>query len=67
MTRLALLRHDQLDQSQAALFDALNGGPRGGRIVDAEGCLMGPYNAWLYSPDISDAAQRLGPRMDGSV
>jgi len=60
MTRLPLLRRDQLNQSQAALFDALTGGPRGGRIVDAEGRLMGPYNAWLYSPGIGDAAQQLG-------
>jgi 4-carboxymuconolactone decarboxylase len=57
---LPLLRRDQLDQSQAALFDALTSGPRGSRIVDAEGRLTGPYNAWLYSPGIGDAAQRLG-------
>ena len=60
MNRLPLLRRDQLDESQAALFDALTRGPRGNRIVDAEGSLTGPYNAWLYSPGIGDAVQQLG-------
>ena len=60
MSRLPLLRREQLDQPQAALFDALTGGLRGGRIIDAEGGLTGPYNVWLYSPAIGDATQQLG-------
>jgi 4-carboxymuconolactone decarboxylase len=60
MTRLPLLRRNDLDETQHALFDALTSGPRGVRIVNTDGSLLGPYNAWLYSPAIGDAAQQLG-------
>ncbi len=60
MSRLRLLRPDELDDKQRSLYDAMTGGPRGSRIAQADGTLSGPFNAWLYSPAIGDAVQQLG-------
>jgi AhpD family alkylhydroperoxidase len=64
-TRLAALAPDQLDGARAALYASITGGPRAadrGRspIVDEAGCLLGPFNAMLYNPDLGDPMQALG-------
>lgn len=63
--RLARLRPDTLDPARRAVYDAITGGPRaqGPRLfalVDDEGGLEGPFNAFLLSPRIGDALQALG-------
>ncbi len=66
MTRLPVLRHDQLDNAQREVWEQITGGRRAaahsgtGGLVDAEGGLIGPFNAWLTSPTIGGAAARLG-------
>jgi 4-carboxymuconolactone decarboxylase len=60
MSRLRLLQADELDEHRRPLFDAMTAGPRGSSILDPTGALVGPFNAWLYSPAIGDAVQKLG-------
>jgi 4-carboxymuconolactone decarboxylase len=64
--RLPLLSPASLGAEQQAVYDALTGGPRadGGSgpygFVDAEGRLLGPFNAMLYSPAVGMPLQDLG-------
>jgi alkylhydroperoxidase family enzyme len=63
--RLPLLRPEELDDEQRALYDAVAGSPRAaspGRapLADEQGRLAGPFNAMLYSPRIGQALQQLG-------
>jgi 4-carboxymuconolactone decarboxylase len=59
MTRLTSLQQDQLDERGAALWGAIIG-PRGDRLVNEEGGLHGPFNAWLHAPVIGKDLSRLG-------
>ncbi|MEZ5375865.1 MAG: carboxymuconolactone decarboxylase family protein [Acidimicrobiales bacterium] len=59
MTRLTSLTKDQLDEQGAALWDAILG-PRGDSLVNDEGGLHGPFNAWLHAPTIGKNLSRLG-------
>ena len=65
MSRLPLLRDDELEEEQRALYRAILGGKRGqgggtsGLTYSGSG-LVGPFNAWLRSPEIGERAQRLG-------
>ncbi len=59
MTRLTSLTKDQLDEQGAALYDAIIG-PRGDSLINEEGGLHGPFNAWLHAPVIGKAMSRLG-------
>ncbi len=59
MTRLTSLQHDQLDERGTALWDAI-AGPRGSMVINPEGGLAGPFNAWLHAPVIGSAMSRLG-------
>jgi 4-carboxymuconolactone decarboxylase len=63
--RLDALAPEQLDETQAALYAAITGGPRAadrGRspIADDAGHLLGPFNAMLYNPALGDPMQGLG-------
>ncbi len=59
MTRLSSLHHDQLDDRGTALWDAIIG-PRGDSLINDEGGLHGPFNAWMHAPVIGKALSRLG-------
>ena len=65
MSRLKIIPRKNLNESQQILFDHVTRGRRGkgqteDRYLTPEGGLKGPFNAWLYSPVLGDAAQRLG-------
>jgi 4-carboxymuconolactone decarboxylase len=56
---------DDLGTARRALYDAITGGPRGTGprpfpLTDDEGVLRGPFDAFLLSPELGDALQRLG-------
>jgi len=63
--RLHRLRPGALDSAQRALYDSITGGPRASgvqhfRLVDDEGGLEGPFNAFLLQPALGDRLQALG-------
>ena len=63
--RLDRLRPEELDSSQRELYQRIVDGPRGGgpqhfELVDGDGGLHGPFNAFLLQPDLGDCLQRLG-------
>lgn len=63
--RLPLLAPEGLDPARRAVYDAVAGGPRASgagraRLVDAQGRLLGPFNAMLHSPGVGMALQALG-------
>ena len=64
--RVALRRlvPTELDEDQRAVYDAIVGGPRSRgqlfRLVDGEGRLEGPFNAFLLQPVLGDRLQALG-------
>jgi 4-carboxymuconolactone decarboxylase len=63
--RVAKLVPEALDNEQRALYDAIAGGRRAQgrqvfRLVDADGCLEGPFNAFLLQPRLGSALQALG-------
>lgn len=67
MTRLAAVAPAGMTAAQNKVFDAVTQGPRGraaGRggidLSASGGGLPGPFNAWMYSPDIGNLAQELG-------
>ena len=63
--RMPPLQPDTLGEAQRALYDELTGGPRArGRqyfpLATSDGTLRGPFDAFLRSPSIGGALQRLG-------
>jgi 4-carboxymuconolactone decarboxylase len=65
--RVALRRFSpaELDETQRALYDMIVGGPRGRgpqqfRLIDDEGRLEGPFNAFLLQPVLGGRLQALG-------
>jgi 4-carboxymuconolactone decarboxylase len=58
--RLAPLHPDQLNDEQQALYEAINGAPRGPVHLAPDGTLMGPFNALLYNPTVGSPLLRLG-------
>jgi len=63
--RIQKLVPEALDPEQRALYDAIAGGRRAQgrqvfRLVDADGCLEGPFNAFLLQPRLGSALQALG-------
>lgn len=59
MSRLPPLRHDQLDDAGASLWDAITES-RGPELVGADGGLAGPFNAWMHAPVLGRPMSRLG-------
>ncbi len=64
MSRLRGLRPDELTEDQRAVYDSIAGGDRARdasfKLTEADGSLVGPFNALLYNPGLGDALQRLG-------
>ncbi|MBW1695724.1 MAG: carboxymuconolactone decarboxylase family protein [Deltaproteobacteria bacterium] len=65
MSRLPAITREQFTEAQRRLFDAITLGKRAeGRPVKAfltpEGALRGPFNAFMFSPELGHAAQQLG-------
>ena len=65
MSRIPYITSENFTKAQQSLFENITGGKRGeGRALETfltpEGGLQGPFNAWLRSPVLGDAAQRLG-------
>ena len=63
--RIPKLAPSQLDGEQRALYDAIAGGRRAQgpqlfRLTDADGCLEGPFNAFLLQPRLGSALQAVG-------
>jgi 4-carboxymuconolactone decarboxylase len=63
--RIPKLAPAGLDDEQRALYDAIAGGRRAQgpqlfRLSDADGCLEGPFNAFLLQPRLGSALQALG-------
>ncbi|MEU4222196.1 carboxymuconolactone decarboxylase family protein [Actinoplanes sp. NPDC026623] len=63
--RLPRLSPAELDDDQRAVYDAVTGGRRAQgpqlfRLVDADGALEGPFNAFLLQPRLGFAVQALG-------
>lgn len=65
MARLGKLLPGSLDDDQRAVYDAVAGGPRAAgpqlfRLLDDEGGLEGPFNAFLLQPRLGLALQAVG-------
>jgi 4-carboxymuconolactone decarboxylase len=63
--RLAKRSPGSLDEAQRAVYDAVAGGPRAQgpqlfQLVDADGALEGPFNAFLLQPRLGLALQDVG-------
>ncbi|MAO54298.1 MAG: hypothetical protein CMM61_01185 [Rhodospirillaceae bacterium] len=64
MRRLPAVTQDAMTDEQKDVFGKITSGPRSkGRnamdFLDADGGLIGPFNAYLYSPKVGNAAQTL--------
>ncbi|MYE91064.1 carboxymuconolactone decarboxylase family protein [Candidatus Poribacteria bacterium] len=65
MSRIPYITPENFTEAQQHLFQSITGGKRGeGRapedLLNSEGGMSGPFNPWLRSPVLGDAAQRLG-------
>ena len=65
MSRISYITPENFTEAQQHLFKSIAGGKRGeGRapedLLNAEGGMSGPFNAWLKSPVLGEAAQRVG-------
>ncbi|HSR87006.1 MAG TPA: hypothetical protein VLM11_22730 [Streptosporangiaceae bacterium] len=59
MTRLSNLRRDELDPAGQDVWDKIVG-TRGEQLVDADGTLVGPFNAFVHAPDVGRRLSSLG-------
>jgi 4-carboxymuconolactone decarboxylase len=68
VTRLETLSRDQLESSGQSVWDLLTS-TRGPNAVTQTGAMAGPFNAWLYVPDIGTHLAKLGKvlRFEGSI
>ena len=65
MSRISYITPENFTDAQQHLFSSITGGKRGeGRapedLLNSEGGMSGPFNAWLRTPVLGEAAQRLG-------
>lgn len=68
MPRLPKLTPQKLTPAQSALYESITGGMRfkSGPSLDMmepDGTLRGPFNAWLHIPETGEAAQALGVKL----
>jgi len=58
--RLEIIEQGKMTAAQRQLYD---------RIVGARGAVRGPFNLWLYSPELCDKVEALGKfvRFDSSI
>lgn len=63
MSRIAMLRPEDLNEKQRNIYDSIQAGARG-KIG-----IRGPFNPWLRSPGMAEPAQKLGEflRFDTSL
>jgi 4-carboxymuconolactone decarboxylase len=68
MGRLPYLRHDDLDPDRQRVWDSVVGS-RGGALVNDQGGLVGPFNAFVHAPDVGARLSSLGRvlRFDTSI
>ncbi|MDQ2753951.1 MAG: carboxymuconolactone decarboxylase family protein [Actinomycetota bacterium] len=59
MSRLPFVRYPQLDEQGQALWDAI-AGSRGNEVVNTEGGLFGPFNAWVLAVETGRRLVDLG-------
>jgi 4-carboxymuconolactone decarboxylase len=59
MSRLPYLRHDDLDPAGQQVWDGVVGS-RAGDLVNDEGGLVGPFNAFVHAPDVGRRMASLG-------
>lgn len=59
MSRLPSLRRNDLGESGQAVWDQIVAG-RGGQLVNDEGGLAGPFNAWVHAPEAGSRLAELG-------
>ena len=59
MSRLPYLPKDSVDERGKALWDSL-AATRGAGLVNAEGGLIGPFNAWVTAPEVGTRVADLG-------
>ncbi|HEY7147703.1 MAG TPA: carboxymuconolactone decarboxylase family protein [Streptosporangiaceae bacterium] len=59
MSRLPYLRYDQLGPDGQQVWDSVVGS-RGDQLVNAEGGLIGPFNAFVQAPDVGLMLSSLG-------
>jgi 4-carboxymuconolactone decarboxylase len=62
-TRLTMLTPQSLDAAQAALYERIAGGPRksmGVSLADDAGALIGPFNAYLHTPELGARLEAAG-------
>src|SRR5215472_176832 len=62
MTRLPYLRYDDLDSRGREVWDGVTGS-RGGELVNGEGGLIGPFNAFVHAPGVGSHLSELGGRL----
>ena len=65
MSRISYITPENFTEAQQRLFKSITSGKRGeGRapedLLNSEGGMSGPFNPWLRTPLLGDAAQRLG-------
>ena len=59
MSRVPYLRRDELDHAGQEVWDSIVGS-RGAAVVNAEGALTGPFNAFVQAPDVGRHLTSLG-------
>jgi 4-carboxymuconolactone decarboxylase len=59
MSRLPFLRYDDLDADGQKVWDGIVGS-RGSQLVNSEGGLSGPFNAFVHAPDVGRRLSSLG-------
>lgn len=65
MTRLPYLRYEDLDDRGREVWDGVVGSRAGGgvELVNTDGGLIGPFNAFLHSPGVGRHLSALGGRL----
>ncbi len=61
-SRLPYLRYDELDARGQEVWDGV-AGSRGGELVNADGGLIGPFNAFVHAPGVGKHMSALGGRL----
>src|SRR5262245_42431818 len=59
VSRLRYLRYDDLDSRSREVWDGVTGS-RGGELVNGEGGLIGPFNAFVHAPGVGSHLSELG-------
>lgn len=62
MSRLPYLRYDELDPDGQQVWDGVVG-TRGGQLVNEQGGLTGPFNAFVHAPGVGQHLTALGAKV----